>query len=238
MGKVSTNSTCRPGTTLFPGITTLRLCQWLGLVLLLAACTPTPVLQEQPSSRYPGLNVVSGSGFREAWARPGARLKDYDSVAASPLDSADAEIRQPASSATVRQDWQLTPESEQALAEMWDNAINKAATERGLGTGSAGTSARILRIDASLTRIAPSANRQQEQKTPGRSTVYTEDAGEAAIEIRLYDNDSGELLAVIHDKRRIGVQSWGRASGVTASADARNLFNRWANQLLSRVTGT
>lgn len=236
MRKVRTEVTCRHSSNKLSWIATFRLYPWLGLALLLTACTPTPVLEEQPSSRYPGLNVVSGSGFKEAWARPGAGLKDYDSVVASPLESADAEIRQPPSSATGRQDWQLTPESEQALAEMWDNAISKAASERGLRAGSEGTS--VLRIDASLTRIAPSANRQQEQKTPGRSTVYTEDAGEAAIEIRLYDHESGELLVVIHDKRRIGVQSWGRASSVTASADARNLFNRWANQLLSRITGT
>jgi hypothetical protein len=67
--------------------------------------------------------------------------------------------------------------------------------------------------------------------------VYTEDSGDASIEICLYDQGSDELLVVIRDKRRVGAQVWGRASTVSASADVRNLFNTWSNQLLSGITG-
>ena len=94
-----------------------------------------------------------------------------------------------------------------------------------------------MRIDAALTRIAPSANFAEAQSAPGRTTVYTEDSGEASVEFRLYDQASGELLAVIRDKRRLGAQVWGRSGTVTAGADARNTLNSWATQLVRRVTG-
>ena len=67
--------------------------------------------------------------------------------------------------------------------------------------------------------------------------MYTEDSGEASIEFKVYDQASGELLAVIRDKSRVGSQMWTRSNSVTASADVRNLFNSWANTLVQRLTG-
>jgi hypothetical protein len=206
----------------------------LAAALIVSACTGTPTLEEKPSSEFAGLNKVSSSGFKEAWARPGAGLANYKVVDITPLISANAEIRQPNTSSIKRKDWQLTPSRQEALARDWSTALTNAADKRGLDSSGAGE--KVLRIDAQLTHIAPSANLQQEQKSPGRSTVYTEDSGDASIEIRLYDQASNELLVVIRDKRRVGPQVWGRASTVSASADVRNLFNSWSNQLLSRIT--
>ena len=67
--------------------------------------------------------------------------------------------------------------------------------------------------------------------------MYTEDSGEASVEFRLYDQASGELLAVIRDKRSLGAQMWGRSNTVTAGADARNTLNNWSRQLVRRITG-
>ena len=207
----------------------------LAAALIVSACTGTPTLEEKPSSEFAGLNKVSGSGFKEAWARPGAGLTNYKVVDITALISANAEIHQPNTASSKRQDWQLTPARQEALTQGWSTALTNAADKRGLDSSGAGD--KVLRIDAQLTHIAPSANLQQEQKSPGRSTVYTEDSGDASIEIRLYDQASNELLVVIRDKRRVGAQIWGRASTVSASADVRNLFNTWSNQLLSRITG-
>ena len=207
----------------------------LALLLLITACTGTPTLEEKPSSEFIGLNKVSSSGFKEAWARPGAGLAAYQTIQVSPLQSADAEIVQPQTTARIHHDWELTPQRQQTLADNWLKAMQSAAARHALDTSGSGD--KVLRIDAALTRIAPSANLQQEQQAAGRSTVYTEDSGDATIEFRLYDLSSGELLVVIRDKRRIGNQMWGRANTVTASSDVRTLFNSWSNQLLSRVTG-
>ncbi|WP_170287470.1 DUF3313 family protein [Halioglobus maricola] len=206
-------------------------------VTLLAACSSTPVMEDKPSSEFEGLNKVSSTGFNEVWGRPGTDLSSYSAIVATPLKSADAEIIQPGQSiqTRTRQDMEMTPEVEQGLAETWNDAITREAQDKGLATDGSGD--KVLRIDASMTRIAPSANFAAEKQAPGRTTVYTEDSGDASIEFRLYDNTSGELLAVVRDKRSIGSQMWSRSNTVTASADVRNLYRNWANRLVTRITG-
>lgn len=206
-------------------------------VALLTACSSTPTLEETTSSEFAGLNRATGTGFGEAWVRPGAALSDYRVIDPTALRSADATIVQPNQSAysrTGRKDVRMTAELGTALAEAWDASIRRAASDKGLEIAADGD--KVLRVDAALTRIAPSANFAEENASPGRSTVYTEDSGSASIEFRLYDARSGELLAVVRDKRRVGSQHWSRANSVTAAADVRNLFNQWANRLVVRIT--
>lgn len=213
----------------------LPACAGVVLALLITACTGTPTLEEKPSSEFPGLNKVSHSGFREAWARPGANLPGYRSILISTLRSDRAQVIQPASSSRIRRDWEMTPERQQTLSRAWDDSMRKAARKRGLD--SSGQGEQVLRIDAELTRIAPSANLAETDRAAGRTRVYTENSGDAAVEFRLYDQASGQLLVVIRDQRSIGPDMWGQANTVTASADVRNLLNNWSNTLLSRVTG-
>lgn len=216
---------------------TLRIIFGPVALALITACSSTPEMQDKPSSEFAGLNKVTGSGFSEAWARPDAGLANYRAISASELKSADAEIVQPGQSlgSRISRDWELTPERQQALSDAWATALDNAAGKQGLATDSGGD--KVLRIDAAITRIAPSANFAEEQQAAGRSTVYTEDSGEASAEFRLYDQSSGELLAVIRDKRRVGSQVWSRSSTVSASADVRNLLNSWATRLMARITG-
>ncbi len=218
-------------------MTTAQIAFGLIGIALLVACSGTPELQEKESSEFTGLNKVTGTGFNEAWAKPGAALADYRVIAASPMASADAEIVQPGDTAgtRIRHDWEMTPERQDSLAAAWDSAINAAASGAGLTVGSEGD--KVLRIDARMTRIAPSADFAQTQSAAVRTTVYTEDSGDASVEFRLVDQGSGELLAVIRDKRSLGSQLWSRSSTVTAGADVRNTLDRWARQLVARITG-
>jgi hypothetical protein len=208
---------------------------FLAVTIISTACTGTPTLEDEPSAEFAGLNKVSSSGFREAWARPGAGLAQYKVIQVSNLLSANAEIRQPSSSKRIRKDWELTPARQQALTRGWSDAMNAAADKHGISTTS--DSEKVLRVDAEITRIAPNADLEQAQMTAGLATVYTEDSGEASIEIRLYDQGSNTLLVVIRDRRRIGAQMWANASTQLAAANMRNLLNTWANQVLLRITG-
>ena len=207
---------------------------FLAVTIIGTACTGTPTLEDEPSAEFAGLNKVSSSGFKEAWARPGAGLAQYEVIQVSKLLSANAEIRQPSSSRRIRKDWELTPARQQALTRGWSDAMKAAADKHGLST--AGDSEKVLRVDAEITRIAPNADLEQAQMTPGLARVYTEDSGEASIEIRLYDQASNTLLVVIRDRRRIGAQMWANASTQLAAANMRNLLNTWANQVLLRIT--
>lgn len=208
---------------------------FLAAAIISTACTGTPTLEEEPSAEFAGLNKVSGSGFREAWARPDAGLAQYKVIQISDLLSANAEIQQPSSSKRIRKDWELTPARQQALTRGWSDAMIAAADKHGINT--AGDGGKVLRVDAEITRIAPSADLEQTEKASGPNTVYTEDSGEASIEIKLYDQAGNKLLGVVRDRRRIGPRMWGLASTVKASANMRNLLNTWSNQLLLRITG-
>lgn len=216
---------------------TIRITLALFALAAVAACTGTPTIQDKPSSEFPGLNKVSSSGFSEAWGRPGTSLSEYKSISITTLKSSDANIIQPGQSISTRvqRDIEMTPEIEAQLAQVWDTAMTSAAEEQGLAVDS--SDSKVLRIDAAMTRIAPSANFAEERSAPGRTTTYTEGSGDASIEIHLVDDASGELLAVIRDKRRVGSQTWSRSNTITASADVRNLFNSWAKRLASRISG-
>jgi hypothetical protein len=207
----------------------------LSLALLLNACAGTPELSEKPSEEFPGLYAVSNSGFNEAWARPDSELASYDIIEVSGLRSAGAEVVQPGGSSRLSGDWELTPERQQALAAAWREAMTSAAQRGGLD--SSGRGEKVLRVDARLTRIAPRADFSQSQQSAGRTTVFTEDSGEASIEIRLRDRGSDELLVVIRDRRRVGPRMWSQANTITATADLRSLFNSWSNQLVTRIRG-
>jgi Protein of unknown function (DUF3313) len=204
-------------------------------LFLLTACTGTPTMQDKQSGEFPGLNKVSSTGFSEVWSRPDAKLKDYASIDINALATDQAVIKQPSGSGYPRKDWELTEQRQQALSQAWDESMRTAADQYGLRVGAEGD--KVLRIQAAITEIAPTANLALEQQQPGRSTVYTENSGKAAIEIKIFDQASGELLTVVRDRRDVGSNMWRRSSTVTASADVRRLFNSWSNLLLGRISG-
>lgn len=67
----------------------------------------------------------------------------------------------------------------------------------------------------------------------GRVTNYTAATGAATLYLELYDSVSGEILARIVDRRRMGdyggYMRW--STSVSQRADAQRLFKRWADML-------
>jgi hypothetical protein len=66
----------------------------------------------------------------------------------------------------------------------------------------------------------------------GRSKTYVASTGAATLYLELYDSVSGEILARIVDRRRLGNyghMQW--SNSVTNRAEARRLFARWAKLL-------
>ncbi len=59
------------------------------------------------------------------------------------------------------------------------------------------------------------------------------DSVDVAAEFRLYDDASGQLLAVIRDRRTLPGLSWTRMAG----SDLANQFSRWAGLLHTRISG-
>lgn len=203
----------------------------LSLLLLVAACSQPPAVssQQAPEFAEEGLHPVSSSGFSSAYARPGSNLPGYRAVHIGKLQLDEIEIPNTAVAGTLRRDWQMNDERAGVLQSVWDGAMRSAfsaytqvsAEEPG------------LRVNAEITRIAP-----------GRPTATTigggvqpagssQDVVELFVEFRLYDQTSGDLLAVIRDSRTMLSVAMSR----TAPAAIRTLFNSWAALLHTRISG-
>ena len=201
------------------------------LLLLLGACSAPPTVQDTPSTEFSteGLHPVSASGFAAAYALPGANLSAYRSVNIEPLTADNVDVGQTAVAGTLRRHWQMTPEREVALQQVWGRAMDRAFSSYARSTS--GDDA--LRITAEMTRVAP-----------GRPTATTigggiqpmgssQDVVEIFMEFRLYNQGSGELLGVVRDSRTMISQAMSR----TAPVGVQTMFNSWAALLHTRVSG-
>jgi acyl-coenzyme A thioesterase PaaI-like protein len=203
----------------------------LPLLLLVAACSqaPTVTSEQAPEFAEEGLHPVSSSGFGSAYVRPGSDLAGYRSVHIGQLQLDRIEIPSTAVAGTLRRDWQMDSERAGALQSVWDSAMRRAfSAYTQVGAEQPG-----LRVDAEITRVAP-----------GRPTATTigggvqpvgssQDVVEVYVEFRLYNQESGDLLAVIRDSRTMLSVAMSR----TAPAAIQTLFNSWAALLHTRISG-
>ena len=205
------------------------------LVLLLAvltACTQPPTMQQQPASEFAaeGLHPVQSSGFGTAYVRPNANLPSYRALIVDEMDVSNVHITTTTAPGTMRRDWQVTPEREVNLQNAWARATDQAFA----GYERSGTGGKVVRMTAALTQLAPGRS-SSAVGVAGSGTVSgtSQDTVDVSAEFRLYDQASGELLAVIRDRRTIAMLQWPRAAGV----DMVGLFNSWAALLHTRVSG-
>jgi hypothetical protein len=209
---------------------TLTRTGWLLLAFFVAGCA-SPTLEEgaAPEFASEGLAAVRNSGFAEAYVLPGANLPGYGIIDFSPMSVAGLEVTQTTMSGTTRGQWLMTPEREAGLQQTWSDATARAFRDYPRADPGQGT----VRIDAALTRVAPGRTASTATSASGAMVQGTSDIVEVSAEFRLVDAASGQLLAVIRDRRAISSLQWTRAAGI----DSVNLFNSWAALLHTRVSG-
>lgn len=197
---------------------------------LLSACS-TPSIDEQPAAEFAGegLHPVSGTGFEAAYVLPEANLPSYSAVTFEAFQSADAEVTQTTVTGTNRRDWQITAERQQNLANAWANATGHAFRDY----PREGSATKRLLVKAELTRVSPGRSGSTSSVAAGSASSAMREVVNVSAEFRLFDESSGQLLAVVRDRQTIGSLQWTRAAGV----DTANLFNSWAALLHTRVSG-
>jgi hypothetical protein len=199
------------------------------LTLLLAACS-TPTFKDTPSGEFgdQGLYPVKSTGFDEVHARRDAALEDYRTVNIESLNLEDVRFTTTTMPGTVRRDWTITPEREQVMTEVWAGSMDRAFSEY----QRAEEGEQVLRISAALTQIWP-RSRSMAGSPAGVPGAVSGDLVNVSIEIRLHDQASGDLLAVIRDSRDAPLIQWTQANG----RNMVSLFNSWAGLLHARVAG-
>ncbi len=202
----------------------------LLLAVLLTACGG-PTIQDTPSGEFAaeGLYPVRSTGFREVHVRREAGLSGYRAVDFEPLKLDDVQFTTTTLPGTVRRDWMITPERERVLSSAWSDAAARAFSDY----ESAREGEKVLRITAEMTRVWPRPGSAGGPAPVGVPPGFVGNLANIAIEMRLYDRASGELLSVVRDDRDVPAIQWTQGNGMNMLA----LFNSWLSLLHARVSG-
>jgi hypothetical protein len=90
----------------------------------------------------------------------------------------------------------------------------------------------VLEIRAAIVNLYITA---PDTKQPGRTMVYTTDAGQMTLILQLHDSVTGELLARAYDRRNASHGVWTWTTSVSNTADARRIITNWAKALRSAL---
>ncbi|WP_439102430.1 DUF3313 family protein [Congregibacter sp.] len=206
---------------------------------LLTACAEQPTIQqgENAETIMGGLAKVDNSRADLAYVDPGADYGRYTKVFVAPLDLDNVEIVQPNATRSMvnryNREWELTDDDKAKLQSAFNDAMEKALKAGGAFEIANQGGDDVIRLEAMVTRIAPSAPKDDMQtRTTTRSTVISQGGGSMSIAIMLADGDSGEPLAIIKDSRSsMNSTMWSVNNSVTNMAEVRRNFSSWAKQI-------
>ncbi len=212
----------------------------IATMATLAACsTPPATIQtgEDAETIMDGrLARVDNSRSALAYVDPNGDYGRFSKVWIYPLDLDNVEIVQPNSSSSIanrfNREWELTDSDKESLQRQFNESVSQAITRGGKFTMAEEGGKDVLRIDAMVTRLAPTAPRDDMSSRGARSTVITQGAGSISVAMVLSDGYSGEVLAIIKDTRNSGsTNNWTLNNSVSNMAEVRRIFSSWGTQL-------
>ena len=206
---------------------------------LLPACQNSPQVQTGEDAEVIQGNLVRVDHARTklAYIDPSADFKKYSAILLAPLGVENVEIIQPSYSrrAAGNRNWELTDADKIRLQNDFQNALSKQLSLRGTYPLVTASGDNVLLIAAKLTRIAPTAPKDDNRSRPaGRSAIVTEGAGKISVEVTFSDSETGEVLALAKDTRS-GSSLWGLNNSITNQAQVRRVFNSWAIQIRGQL---
>jgi hypothetical protein len=168
---------------------------------------------------------------------PDAPFSKYTAILLAPLGVDNVEIIQPSTSWRLSgyRNWELTDTDKQRLQQDFQQAMLKQLAQKDGFPVVDGIGDNVLRISAKLTRIAPTAPKDDNRsRPPGRSQVISEGAGKLSVEVTFSDSETGEVLALAKDTRS-GSSQWGINNSLTNAVEVRRVFNSWAQQIAKQL---
>jgi hypothetical protein len=196
--------------------------------VLLAGCQsnqPSPI---DELSLQEGLQRVENKTVDAVFRRPEARMSTYSRLLLRPIIIEFAKNWKPERGGSALYEMH-PPDREKIrteLAETFAEVFRKELAKGGypLVTEAAQD---VVEIQAAIVNLyinAPDVSMQ----TPGRTKVYTSDAGHMTLIMQLHDSVTGQLLARAYDHSDGGPDMWQWTTSVTNSAEARRIIASWA----------
>lgn len=208
------------------------------LPLVLAGCQAPHLQTDADAEVIDGHLVrVDHANVELAYVDPNADYNRFTAILLTPLGVDNVKIVQPANSLSVpgRQDWALTDADKRRLQQDFHEAMRQQLAQKGGYTMVQAAGENVLQISAILTRIAPTAPKDDNRSRPtGRNKVFTEGGGELDVTVTFSDSMSGEVLALAKDTRS-GSSLWGINNSVTNNAEVRRVFNAWGMQIRAQL---
>ncbi|MFL3653553.1 MAG: DUF3313 family protein [Halioglobus sp.] len=207
--------------------------------LLLVACQNTPQIQTGDEAEVIQGNLVrvNHSRAKLAYIDPSADFNKYTAILLTPLGVDNVEIVQPASSRRTsgNRNWELTDADKLRLQKDFQASLSKQLSLQETYPLVTAAGDNVLLIAAKLTRIAPTAPKDNNRSRPaGRSKIVTEGAGKISVEVTFSDSETGEVLALAKDTRS-GSSLWGLNNSISNQAQVRRVFNSWAMQIRKQL---
>ncbi|HEY5644495.1 MAG TPA: DUF3313 family protein [Pseudomonadales bacterium] len=219
----------------------IRLIAWLfafAVCFVGSLAKAEEALGDPESERYSELEKEKSS-FRDSWVLPGADFSQYSKIyiwdAVFEYRDVGSPSRYPSSISRSSRTLFAVPEEARAEFEQLVGDAFRKALKKGKNfelVDSLGPDTLILRgglLDI-ISKVPP--------ETVGRTNVYLSNIGEATMVIEVLDGDSGTVLAMLSERRRIDSPGGGQidsfstpANRVTISSDIR----RWAANAATRL---
>jgi hypothetical protein len=207
--------------------------------LLLVACQNTPQIQTGENAEVIQGNLVrvDHSRAKLAYMDPSADFNKYTAILLAPLGVDNVEIIQPTTSyrTTRTPNWELTDADKLRLQKDFQEAMSKQLALQKTYPLVTAAGDDVLLISAKLTRIAPTAPKDDNRSRPaGRNKFVTEGAGKISVEVTFSDSETGEVLSLAKDTRS-GSSLWGLNNSITNAAQVRRVFTSWAMQIRAQL---
>ena len=209
----------------------------LMTTVLLVACQNTSQSSRDTTAIPANLVPIDSTPAELAYVDPNADFSKFTAILLTPLGVDNVEIIQPQSSISTvgNSNWQLTAADKLRLQQDFREAMTRQLSKKGGYPLAAAAADDVLQISARLTRIAPTAPKDDNRsRPPGRNRVFTEGAGKMRMEVTFSDSETGGVLALAKDTRS-GSSLWGINNSVTNAAEVRRVFNAWAMQIRTQL---
>lgn len=203
---------------------------------LLSGCSITKPHEQEAARKadQAGLSAVEKSRFDGTFVAPNAQFAHYKALLVEQLDLSEVKIRKQTPEKINDTPWELNDADRRYYQERYSEALMNNLIADGRFTTSLQAGAEVLQIKAKVLEIAPLASKDDSKGRPTMMKVYSEGMGTMTLELTLIDSTTGNLLAIITDRRDLG-RIWEENNRVTNNIQIRLAFNQWLRNLRTEL---